>query len=227
MKRKRVEEIEKEKEGSEIRCAIEALSMVVKFKADDHSRSTAHIATKPFLCVCRNLLLHVLDKIGSSMTVLRQDIHQNIQILEKLHDSDPSVHSNMVEILKKEAIEGIAKKGSSCSKAFVWLTRSLDFSLALLQQLVEDFEKNMERAVEESYTITLKPWHGWISKAAYKVALKLVPDTRSLITILMAKDKNCDTLKKEMQALISLLEPALQEIHNLLEMYGLDRLKSI
>nr|GMD50185.1 glycolipid transfer protein 3 [Ipomoea batatas] len=105
--------------------------------------------------------------------------------------------------------------------------RSLDFSLALLQQLVEDFEKNMERAVEESYTITLKPWHGWISKAAYKVALKLVPDTRSLITILMAKDKNCDILKKEMQALISLLEPALQEIHNLLEIYGLDRLKSI
>ncbi|XP_019190458.1 PREDICTED: glycolipid transfer protein 3-like isoform X2 [Ipomoea nil] len=207
MKRKRVEEMEKEKkEGSEMSCAIEALSMgVLKFKADDHS-TTAHIATKPFLCVCRNLLLHVLDKIGSSMTVLRQDIHQNIQ---------------------KEATEGIAKKGSSCSKAFVWLTRSLDFSLALLQQLVEDFEKNMERAVEESYTITLKPWHGWISSAAYKVALKLVPDTRSLITILMARDKNSDILKKEMQALISLLEPALQEIHNLLEIYGLDRLKSI
>nr|GMD88678.1 glycolipid transfer protein 3-like [Ipomoea batatas] len=63
------------------------------------------------------------DKIGPTMFVLRQDVHQNIQRLEKLHDSDPSLYSNMVEILKKERNEGSAKKGPSCSKALVWLTR--------------------------------------------------------------------------------------------------------
>ena len=28
---------------------------------------------------------------------------------------------------------------------------------------------SMEQMVAESYEITLKPWHGWISAAAYKV----------------------------------------------------------
>jgi hypothetical protein len=40
-----------------------------------------------------------------------------------LCNSDPSIYSNLVEILKKEADEGNARKGASCSKAFVWLAR--------------------------------------------------------------------------------------------------------
>ncbi|XP_034890762.1 glycolipid transfer protein 3 isoform X3 [Populus alba] len=160
------------------------------------------------------------------MTVLRQDIDQNIQRLKMLCDSDPSMYSNLVEILKKEANEGGARKGASCSKASVWLARSLDFTVALLQRLVADPGQEMEKLVEESYNITLKPWHGWISSAAYKVALKLVPDNKTLINLLMPKDETYDTLKEDMQTLISLLVPFLEEIHSVLILYGLDKLKS-
>ena len=45
----------------------------------------------------------------------------------------------------------------------------MDFMVALLQRLVKDPGKHMEQAVEESYNSTLKPWHGWISSAAFKV----------------------------------------------------------
>nr|GMD85190.1 glycolipid transfer protein 3-like [Ipomoea batatas]GME04721.1 glycolipid transfer protein 3-like [Ipomoea batatas] len=225
MKRKR----EMEMGASEMKSAIEELSSMVLIKAKDGSDydTTLHIPTKPFLSIC-NCLLQVLDKIGPTMFVLRQDVHQNIQRLEKLHDSDPSLYSNMVEILKKERNEGSAKKGPSCSKALVWLTRSLDFTSALLQLLVEDLEKNMEEAVEESYNITLKPWHGWISSAAYGIAVKLVPDSTSLMRILMSKQENNsnDNLNKEIRTLVSLLVPVLQEIHNVLETYGLNRLKA-
>ncbi|XP_009606301.1 glycolipid transfer protein 3 [Nicotiana tomentosiformis] len=228
MKRKRDMEIE----STEIRSAIQELSMLQLLKvqpeeaeaeADDHNITT--IPTLPFLSIS-TLVLQVLDKIGPTMTVLRQDIYQNIQRLEKIHDSDPSLYSNIVEILKKEVNEGKERKGPSCSKAVLWLTRSLDFTLALLQLLVEDLERNMEQAVQESYTKTLKPWHGWISSAAFKVALKLVPDSKGLITILMGKNKSNDDFKKEMRTLISLLAPLLKEIHNVLGAYGLDTLKS-
>ncbi|KAL3504373.1 hypothetical protein ACH5RR_034214 [Cinchona calisaya] len=225
MKRRRESEM-----GSELRSAIDELSMVIikvnPADADNQQQNTttAYIPIKPFLSVC-NLLLQVLDKIGPTMAVLRQDIYQNIQRLEKFHESEPSVYSNIVEIMKKENSEGKARKGPSCSKAFVWLTRSLDFTVTLLQLLVEDFGRDMEQAVEESYNITLKPWHGWISSAAYKVALKLVPDTKSFITILMAKDENQDILKDEMRTLISLCVPVLEGIHNILKTYELDRLK--
>ncbi|XP_019260299.1 PREDICTED: glycolipid transfer protein 3 [Nicotiana attenuata] len=171
MKRKRDMEIE----STEIRSAIQELSMLQLLKVqpeeaeaeDDHHNITT-IPTLPFLSIS-TLVLQVLDKIGPTMAVLRQDIYQNIQRLEKIHDSDPSLYSNMVEILKKEVNEGKERKGPSCTKAVLWLTRSLDFSLALLQLLVEDIERNMEQAVQESYTNTLKPWHGWISSAAFKV----------------------------------------------------------
>lgn len=42
--------------------------------------------------------------------------------------------------------------------------------MELLQNLTKDNgENNMEQAVEESYNVTLKSWHGWISSAAFKV----------------------------------------------------------
>ncbi|CAK7346824.1 unnamed protein product [Dovyalis caffra] len=213
--------------GSEIKSSIEELSMLIKLKptGDNHDSTTVHIPTRPFLYLC-NLVIQVLDKIGPTMAVLRQDVNQNIQRLEMLCDSDPPMYSNLVEILKKEADEGKARKGASCSKAFVWLARSLDFTVALLQRLAEDPGQKMEQVVEESYKVTLKPWHGWISSAAYKVALKLVPDNKTFIDLLKPKDETYDTLKEDMQTLISLLVPFLEEIQSILILYGLDRLKS-
>ncbi|XP_073304939.1 glycolipid transfer protein 3-like [Primulina huaijiensis] len=233
MKRRR----EAEMASSEIRSAIEELSlMAVNLKNDGGTASssgsdqlppTVHqIPMKPFLSLC-NLLIQVLDKIGPTMAVLRQDIHQNIERLEKFHGSDPSKYWDVVEILKKEVNEGKAKQGPTCSKAFVWLTRSLDFTLCLLELLVKDFERNMEQAVEESYNTTLKPWHGWISSAACKVALKLVPDSPNLVNILKStKDEDLDTLKEQMQRMIELLAPVLNQNHDILKTYGLDKLKS-
>ena len=54
MKRRR--EMEK---GSEIRSAIEELSMMVKLKPGDNHDAAGHIPTKPFLYVC-NLVIQVL-----------------------------------------------------------------------------------------------------------------------------------------------------------------------
>ncbi|XP_073118630.1 glycolipid transfer protein 3-like [Henckelia pumila] len=238
MKRRR----EAEMAPSEIRSAIEELSlMAVNVKADGGTASSSssssgadqlppaephQVPMKPFLSVC-NLLVQVLDKIGPTMAVLRQDIHQNIERLEKFHDSDPSIYWDVVEILKKEVNEGKVKQGPTCSKAFVWLTRSLDFTLCLLELLVKDFDRNMEQAVEESYNTTLKPWHGWISSAACKVALKLVPDSPNLVNILKStKDEDLDTLKEQMQRMIELLAPVLNQNHDILKTYGLDKLKS-
>lgn len=120
MKRKReVLEIK----GSEIRSAIEELTVLVKLKSNDHNPgpSDVKIPTMPFLSIC-NLVLQVLgwfsynththpfhitlyyacvcvyrdicyevesnyisfaDKIGPTMTVLRKDIHQNIQVRQE------------------------------------------------------------------------------------------------------------------------------------------------
>ncbi|KAK7293725.1 hypothetical protein RJT34_16598 [Clitoria ternatea] len=208
----------------EISSAMEELSMMVIVKPGENHNS-ALIPTKPFLSVCYSVL-QVLDNIGPTMAVLRQDVHQNIKRLELMHESNPSMNSNLVEILKSEAKEGNQRKGSSCSKAFVWLTRTLDFTSLLLQTLAKDPEKKMEKVVEEVYNITLKPWHGWISSAAYRVALKLVPESQTFMDLLKAEDENYDTLKEKMQILVSLFVPLLEDVHCILRLYNLDNLKS-
>ncbi|KAI3685520.1 hypothetical protein L6452_34768 [Arctium lappa] len=239
MKRRR--EIEKQS-SSELRSAIEELSLLAVMKLNHHHHhhnpdsvavddqqndidGTDHIPIKPFLSLC-NFLIHLLDKIGPTMAVLRQDIHRNILRLEKMQESDPTLYSNVVEILKKEASEGISRKVTSSSKAFLWLTRSLDFTVNILELIEKDVDVNMEHAVEEAYEATLKPWHGWISSTAYRVALKLVPDNKTLIDILKSEVEDRETFKKEIKTFTSLLLPLLDEIHSILETYELDRLKA-
>ncbi|XP_022883774.1 glycolipid transfer protein 3-like [Olea europaea var. sylvestris] len=257
--------------SSEIRSAIQELSAAKersgfkpsKERCADDLRTTLQIPIKPFLSICK-LLIQVLGSplsrslslIAGSFVAAGSFIAAAADLLprlEKVYDSDPLTYWDVVEILKKEGSEGKAKKGPTCSKAFVWLTRpaphmrglscmlysrvyskhvpnsivSFDFSVALLKLLVKNIKMSIEQAIEVSYNITLKPWHGWISSAAYKVSLKLVPDTKSLIDILKAKDANDDMLKKEVQTLISLLVPELERSYGIMRMYGLDKLKSI
>ncbi|XP_010539708.1 PREDICTED: glycolipid transfer protein 3-like [Tarenaya hassleriana] len=221
MKRKRCE-MEKK---TEIRSAIEELSVLIITKSGDNMEAI-NIPLKPLLSFC-NSVIQFLDKIGPTMAVLRQDIDQNIKI-EKLCESDPRVYSNLVEILKKEKEDGVSKKADSCSRSILWLTRTMDFTAALLQRLANDTSHNMEQAIEECYVATLKPWHGWISSAAFRVALKLVPDRNTFINALSAKDEGFEfeTLQADMATLTSFLVPVLQDIHSVLELYDLDRLKS-
>ncbi|KAG5050402.1 hypothetical protein JHK85_011505 [Glycine max] len=218
---------------SEINSAIEELSMLVIVKPEGNHK-IAHIPTKPFLSLCY-LVLQVIDKIGPTMAVLRQDVSQNIKRLEVMHELNPSMNSNLVEILKSEATKGKARK------------RSLDFSSALLQSLENDPKKDLEQIIQECYDATLSPWHGWISSAAFRfsivtkivqlvlaelteivlqVAKKLVPDSKTLMDLLKEKDENCETLKEKMQILVSLLVPFLEDVHCILKIYNLDRIKS-
>ncbi|XP_076943285.1 glycolipid transfer protein 3-like [Bidens hawaiensis] len=218
MKRRRESE---KQNSSELRSAIEELSLLAVMKLNhdpvvpNNQENDTHLPLKPFLSLC-NFLLHLLDKIGPTMAVLRQDISRNIQRLEKMQESDPKLYSNVVEILKKEAHEGMSRKVTSSSKAFLWLTRSLDFTMNLLELIEKDNAVDMQHAVEEAYESTLKPWHGWISSTAYRVALKLVPDNKAIIEILLSEAKDEETLKDDLKTFTALLIPLLDDIHSIL-----------
>lgn len=49
-----------------------------------------------------------------------------------------------------------------------------------------------------------------------QVAIKLVPDTQAFMDLLKERDESCDTLKDQMQILISLLVPFLEDVHCIL-----------
>ncbi|KAL9250206.1 Glycolipid transfer protein 2-like protein [Drosera capensis] len=182
------------------------------------SASPSCVPTRPFLSLC-HLIIQILDKTGPTLGVLRQDVSRNIQRLERSLEADPIANSNLIEILKSESIKGNARKGDSCSRALLWLTRSLDLTAVMLQKLANDPGQSMEALVEESYKNTLKPWHGWISAAAYKVALKLLPDTKTFLNLLMANGQGLETLKDDITTLTSLLTSFLEDVYSILVRY--------
>ncbi|CAL9037741.1 glycolipid transfer protein 3-like [Musa acuminata AAA Group] len=201
-----------------IRLAVEELSL---FKPEEKKMSTL-----AFLGAS-NLLLHVLDKIGPTMMVLRQDILRNIERVEETYMLDPNLYSSLEEIVQKEVVgEGSARQDDSCCRSILWLARSITFSLALLDKLDKNPESSLEQVVEETYNGTLKPWHGWISSAAYKVAIKLVPGREMLIRLLMGQEQDYNDLKQDIKKYASVIQPLLDDTHQLLRTHELDRLKS-
>jgi hypothetical protein len=132
-------------------------------------------------------------------------------------------------MVEKEADEGTARKADSCARAIVWLTRSMDFTIALLQRLEEEEgsdEQSLAQLVEAAYKVSLKPWHGWIASAASKIAMKLIPERKIFVGWLVGKDPSRSVLKDEIERLLPLLQPFLDDIHDMLAKFRLDRLKS-
>lgn len=174
--------------------------------------------SKFFIETCRTIL-PVLDKLGPPMAVIRSDIGGNIQRLEDICGSGKPEYNFLYEIVRKEVAEGTAKKPLSCTKAILWLTRAMDFTVVLLRDLLEQPEWSMRQAVEHAYNITLKRWHGWISAAAFNVGLKLIPEREKFIELL-------GDLNYDIEKFMSALPPHLQEIHKFLQSLRLDRMKS-
>ncbi|KAM0916687.1 hypothetical protein ACQ4PT_010030 [Festuca glaucescens] len=223
------EEAEKEKKDqedmedwSETRLAIAELSPISRGKMSSPP------PTLPFLSISL-LLLQVLDKIGPTMAVLRLDVQRNIERLQELYLLDPSKYSTLTAMVEKEADEGTARKADSCARAVLWLTRSMDFTVALLQRL-EDEEgsehQSLAQLVEAAYKVSLKPWHGWIASAASKIAMKLIPERKVFVGWLVGKDPSHSVLKDDIERLVPLLQPFLVAIHGMLAKFRLDRLKS-
>jgi len=233
-------EREEEEEGrddvdgwSEIRLAIDELSpaRLIKHRGrggdgDDDKPAAPSPPTLPFLALS-HLLLCVLDKIGPTMAVLRLDVQRNIERLQELYLMDPAKYSTLTEIVEKEVKEGTARKVDSCARAVLWLARSMDFTIALLQKLEEDTdEQSLAQLVEAAYEVSLKPWHGWISSAACKIALQLIPERKVFTSLLLGMGQDCSALKDEIEKLALLLRPLLDDIHSMMAKFRLDRLKS-
>jgi hypothetical protein len=93
-----------------------------------------------------------------------------LQRLQDVLARDPSKYSSLTAIVTEEVEEGTSKKANSCTRAILWLARSINFSKHLLEGLLNTCDQSsLREIVEKAYITTLKPWHGWISSAAYRV----------------------------------------------------------
>ncbi|XP_043691723.1 glycolipid transfer protein 1-like [Telopea speciosissima] len=177
--------------------------------------------TKPFLEVCK-LILPVLDKFGAAMSLVKNDIGGNISRLEAKYLSNPTEFNHLYSMVQAEVQTKTAKSSSSCTNGLLWLTRAMDFLVALFRNLMEHPDWTMSQACTDSYNKTLKKWHGWLASSSFTVAMKLAPDRKKFMEVIGGTgDINADIEK-----FYSTFSPFLEENHKFLASVGMDSLKA-
>ncbi|XP_071940152.1 glycolipid transfer protein 1-like [Coffea arabica] len=180
------------------------------------------LLTKPFLDVCR-LILPILDKFGAAMTVVKSDVSGNISRLESKYSSNTSRYNYLYSIVQSEVETKSAKASSSCTNGLLWLTRAMDFLVELFQNLARNQDWSTAQVCNDSYSKTLKKWHGWLASSSFTVALKLVPDRKKFMEVL----GNSENIYGDMEKFCTTFSPILREIHKFLASVGLDSMKSL
>ncbi|KAK1680757.1 hypothetical protein QYE76_041605 [Lolium multiflorum] len=179
------------------------------------------ILTKPFLEVCKHIL-PVLDKFGSAMSIVKSDIGGNISRLEAKYASDPTKYEQLHNMVQVEVASKTAKSSSSCTNGLLWLTRAMDFLVALFHNLVQHPDWQMPQVCSDAYRNTLRKWHGWLGSSSFSVAIKLAPDRKKFMDII------CGTgdINVDIERLCAAFSPLLAENHKFLASVGMDDLKA-
>ncbi|KAJ8433364.1 hypothetical protein Cgig2_020444 [Carnegiea gigantea] len=193
--------------------AIEGLELV--------KSENGEMLSKPFLDACK-LILPVIDKFGSTMSLVKSDVGGNISRLENKYNSDPTKFKCLYSMVQVEVDAKTATGSSSCTNGLLWLTRTMDFLTGLFRNLVDHPEWTMSQACSDSYTKSLKPWHGWLASSSFSVATKLAPDRKKFLEVL----GGADAIKADLEKFLAIFTPILQENHKFLVSVGMDNLKA-
>ncbi|KEH41078.1 glycolipid transfer protein 1 isoform X1 [Medicago truncatula] len=188
------------------------------------------ILTKHFLDSCRHIL-PVIEKFGAAMTLVKSDIGGNITRLETLYSSNPSRFNILYSLVQVEIESKTAKSSSSCTNGLLWLTRAMDFLVALFQNLIEHDDWPMSQACTDAYNKTLKKWHGWLASSSFTVmffsysalvVMKLAPDRKKFMEVIGGNgDINADIEK-----FCTIFSPLLEQNHKFLARFKLDDMKA-
>ncbi|WOH16177.1 hypothetical protein DCAR_0935726 [Daucus carota subsp. sativus] len=178
--------------------------------------------TKPFLDVCK-LVLPIIDKFGPAMAIVKSDVGGNISRLEHKYESNPTRFNYLFGYVQAEIETDTAKSWTSCTNAILWLTRAMDFLVELFNNFSQHQDWGMQQCCNDSYSKTLKKWHGWLASSSFTVAIKLAPDRKRFLEVL----GGAENIQADMEKFCTEFSPILRKIHKFLASCRLDSMKAL
>ncbi|KAK7374770.1 hypothetical protein VNO80_08209 [Phaseolus coccineus] len=126
----------------------------------EHVKSEqGQILTNSFLEACKHIL--PVYKFGAAVALVKSDIEiGNYVFLQSIR-----------RLVQVEIETKTCKSSFSCTNGLLWLTRAMDFLVALFRNLIEHEDWTMSQACTDSYNKTLKKWHGWLASSSFTVHL--------------------------------------------------------
>mmetsp|Transcript_19346 Transcript_19346/g.58475 ORF Transcript_19346/g.58475 Transcript_19346/m.58475 type:complete len:209 (+) Transcript_19346:161-787(+) len=177
------------------------------------------VYTTAFLAACSEVL-PIVEKLGTAFAMVRMDVNGNITRLKDCQAVDPAKYAELFPIALDEVASGEACGSRSATKGILWLKRAMEFVTALLQRLRDNRGETLPAAASEAYTETLYKYHGWVTSAAFTVALKLAP-SRETFFQQFDLPPGAD-LMEQMQTCLKAFCPVLAAVQTFLAEHDLD-----
>lgn len=151
----------------------------------------AGIPVEPFLDACKNLL-PIFDKLNSTaFAPVKMDFQGNIRKVRTKYSIHPAEFTTLQSIILHEISKKQQHLPSSATMALLWMKRGLEFIAGFLDELKRG-EENLSVAASTAYATSLKPFHGWVVRGVFAVAVKALPYRSTFISLMNPNDGKVD-----------------------------------
>ncbi|KAJ4483968.1 glycolipid transfer protein domain-containing protein [Lentinula aciculospora] len=117
-------------------------------------------------------ILGLFDLLGSTaFAVVQSDLKGNIVKVRARYDATPAQSATLEELVKNEQGE----KKRTATEGLMWLLRGSSFTCTALLNAQANKTEELSVAFTKGYERTLKPYHSFIVKGIFSVAMKACP----------------------------------------------------
>ena len=136
-------------------------------------------------------------------------------------------------LLESEKASGIHKPGAvlmdpSAAIALLWMRRTLQFLIRCMQGVLT--ERPMGEVGVEAYQLELEPFHNWLLKSTFAMALNGFPNREEIINRLGAHlpiEQRDSMLKHEVEQCLEMLHQVVHTMRSLFEELGLEDMRKV
>ncbi|XP_062576311.1 pleckstrin homology domain-containing family A member 8-like [Saccostrea cucullata] len=136
-----------------------------------------------FLSACR-CIVPIFDKLNSTaFAPVKMDFQGNIRKIQQKYSTNPSSFTTLQKMVMAEVDCKQHRLSSSATVALLWMKRGLEFIKEFLQEIVNN-QQDLSLAAGNAYSKSLRPYHGWVVRGVFAVAVKALPSREVFISLL-------------------------------------------
>ncbi|XP_026529371.1 pleckstrin homology domain-containing family A member 8 [Notechis scutatus] len=185
------------------------------------------IPTEEFLNSCYEIV-PVLDKLGPTVFApVKMDFEGNIKKINQKYITNKEDFCTLQKIVLHDLSTEVAQIRHSATQALLWLKRGLKFLKEFLTEL-KNGEKNIQTALNKSYSKTLRQYHGWVVRGVFALALRASPTYAGFVAALsLAECENQEEafyhgIQRDLNIYLPAMEKQLNILDALYEEHGLE-----
>ncbi|KDE03922.1 hypothetical protein MVLG_05614 [Microbotryum lychnidis-dioicae p1A1 Lamole] len=117
-------------------------------------------------------LIKMFDLLGNSaFVVVQNDMNGNVKKIRTRYEAFPEQSKTLEDLVKHESTE----KKRMATEGLLWLLRGLKFTQIALSRSQANKTEELNASFDAAYTNTLKPYHSFVVKPIFVLAMKACP----------------------------------------------------